>query len=92
MFRSILHILNFQRWKLAPSYFSMTFKDSIWKEHILNANALQTIFQKIKSFGRKSLTPHVNLKRKKFITCKSLVTQAWNFTWNLQPCKKLSLT
>ncbi len=36
---SIMRILNFQRWKLPPSNFSMTFKDSIWKEDILNTNA-----------------------------------------------------
>jgi hypothetical protein len=36
----------------------------------------QTLSQKIESFGRKSLTPHVNLKRKISITCKSFVTQA----------------
>jgi hypothetical protein len=37
---SIMHILNFQRWKLPPSNFSMTFKDSIWKDDILlNINA-----------------------------------------------------
>jgi hypothetical protein len=52
----------------------------------------QTLSQKIKSFGRKSLTPHVNLKRKASITCKSFITQAWNFIWNLQQCEKLSLT
>jgi hypothetical protein len=37
------------------------------------------------------LTPHVNLKKKIYITCKSFVTQAWNFTWNLQQCEKNSL-
>jgi hypothetical protein len=52
----------------------------------------QTLSQKIESFGRKSLTPHVDLKRKTSITCKSFITQAWNFTWNLQQCEKLSLT
>ncbi len=36
----IVCILNFQRWKLPPSNFSMTFKDSIWKNDILlNTNA-----------------------------------------------------
>ncbi len=39
MFESIMRILNFQRWKLAPSNFSMTFKDSIWKENILSTKA-----------------------------------------------------
>jgi len=52
----------------------------------------QTLSWKIESFGRKSLTPHVNLKRKTSITCKSFITQAWNFTWNLQQWEKLSLT
>jgi hypothetical protein len=52
----------------------------------------QTFSQKIESFGRKSLTLHVSLKRKTSITCKSFITQAWNFTWNLQQCEKLSLT
>ncbi len=32
-------ILNFQRWKLPPSNFSMTFKHSIWNEDILNTKA-----------------------------------------------------
>jgi hypothetical protein len=32
---SIMHILNFQRWKLPPSNFSMTFKNSIWRNDIL---------------------------------------------------------
>jgi hypothetical protein len=36
----------------------------------------QTLSEKIESFGRKSLTRHVNLKRKTSITCKSFVTQA----------------
>jgi hypothetical protein len=35
-----MHILNFQRWKLPPSNFSMTFKDSIWKEDILHTNVI----------------------------------------------------
>ncbi len=52
----------------------------------------QTLSQNIESFGRKSLTLHANLKRKTSITYKSFITQAWNFTWNLQQCKKLSLT
>jgi len=52
----------------------------------------QTLFEKIESFGRKSLTLHVNLKRKTSIICKYFLTQAWNFTWNLQQCEKLSLT
>jgi hypothetical protein len=34
----------------------------------------------------------MNLKRKTSISYKSFITQAWNFAWNLQQCKKLSLT
>jgi hypothetical protein len=49
----------------------------------------QTLSQKIESFRRKSLTPHVNLKGKTSITCKSFIMQAWNFTWNLQLSKNL---
>ncbi len=56
-----MRILNFQRWKLPPSNFSMTFKDSIWKEDILNTNATTNIlkleswsFQQLKELSSKS--------------------------------------
>jgi hypothetical protein len=40
----IMHIFNFQKWKLPPSNFSMTFKDSIWKDDILlNTNVKTNI-------------------------------------------------
>jgi hypothetical protein len=35
-------ILNLQRWKLPPSNFSMTFKDSIWKDDILLNTSAKT--------------------------------------------------
>jgi hypothetical protein len=45
-----MRILNFEKWKLPPSNFSMTFKDSIWKEDILKKNAItNTLFKRLKA-------------------------------------------
>jgi hypothetical protein len=74
----------------------MTFKDSIWKEDILNMNATTNILSKDWKLWKKSLTTHVNLKGKKKVlslanlhkleTCnnaKNSLWPIWNFTLSI---------
>jgi len=75
-------ILNFQRWKLAPSNFSMTFKDSIWKEDILNTKTTTNTLSNLKvEVFNNSKNSHLNTftlillffrKRKSFPHLKTL--------------------
>jgi len=71
---SIMCILNFQRWKLPPSNFSMTFKDSIWKENILNTNVtINTLFKRLKALQEIFNTSHKLEKKRKLLTLTNLL-------------------
>ncbi len=82
---NIMRILNFQRWKLPPSNFSMTFKDSIWKEDILTTKATTNTLSKDWKFWKKSLTL---LKLDAFNNSKTSFPHTSNFQW----IKELSLS
>ncbi len=70
----------------------MTFKDSIWKENILNTNVTTNIlFKRLKALEGIFDTSR-KLEKKTSNIYKSFIAQAWNFTWNLQAGEELFLT
>jgi hypothetical protein len=84
MFRKHHVHLNFQRWKLSPSNFSMTFKDSIWKEDILNTNVTtNTLFKRLKFVENNRIrgeTAHSKAHRSH-----KYVNNAWSESYNSPP-------
>jgi hypothetical protein len=76
-----MRILNFQRWKLPPSNFSMTFKDSIWKEDNLNTNATtNTLLKRLKVVEEIFDTSH-KVEKETSNTCNNEKNSLWH-TWN----------
>jgi hypothetical protein len=77
-----MRILNFQRWKLPPSNFSMTFKDSIWKDDILFFTNVKT---NTLSFSIQRKCKWENFKLKNLLMFEDLT---WNLSHSIAICHK----
>jgi hypothetical protein len=92
-------ILNFQRWKLPPSNFSMTLKDSIWNDDILlntnfKTNTLCFLYSNEVQVGEFEVEKLVNVWRPhlKSLPFNGYMSQNKTFTRNPQTFEKLSCT
>jgi hypothetical protein len=91
--------LNFHRWKLPPSNFSMIFKDSIRKDDILlntnvKTNTLYFFYSNELQVGKFQLEKLVNVWKPhlKFLPLNCYMSQNKTFTKTLQTLEKLACT